>query len=55
MALDASNASVQRDVVGAQTKFDALTLDLHPGENVTELATEALRLIHISLSPMRYH
>ena len=47
MALDASNASVQRDVVGAQTKFDALTLDLYPGENVTELATNALRLIHI--------
>ena len=47
MALDVCNASVQRDVVGAQTKFDALALDSYPGENVTELATEALRLIHI--------
>ena len=41
------SASVQRDVVGAQTKFDSLTLDSCPGENVTSLATEALRLIHI--------
>ena len=47
MALDACNASVQHNVAGAQTKYDKLTLDSYPGENVTELATEALRLIHI--------
>ena len=47
MALDASNASVQHNVVGAQTKFDALTLESYPEENVSELTTEALRLIHI--------
>ena len=47
MALDTYNASVQRDVAGAQAKFDNLTLDTNPGEDVTELATEALRLIHI--------
>ena len=38
---------MQRDITGAQTKFDALSLDLYPGEDITELATEALRLIHI--------
>jgi len=47
MALDTCNASVQRDVAGAQARFDTLTLDSYPGEDVTELATEALRLIHI--------
>ena len=47
MALDTCSASVQRDVAGAQAKFDDLTLDSYPGEDVTELATEALRLIHI--------
>ena len=45
MALDACNTSVQRDVVGAQTKFDALALDSYPGENVTELATKLPRRI----------
>ena len=47
MALDTCNASVQRDIAGAQVRYDKLTLDSYPGENVTELATEALRLIHI--------
>ena len=47
MALDTCNASVQRDIAGAQNRFDDLTLDSYPGEDVTELATEALRLIHI--------
>ena len=47
MALDTCNASVQRDVAGAQVAFDELSLDNYPGEDVTELATEALRLIHI--------
>ena len=47
MALDTCNASVQRDVARAQAKFDALTLDSYPAEDVTELATEALRLIKV--------
>lgn len=47
MALDTCNASVQRDVAGAQSRYNSLTLDSYPGEDVTELATEALRLIHI--------
>ena len=47
MALDACNASVQRNVAGAQVKYDKLTLDSYPGEDVTELATEALQRIHI--------
>ena len=47
MALDTCNASVQRDIEGAQTKFDNLNLDTYPGEDITELATEALRLINI--------
>ena len=46
MALDTCNASVQRDVAGAHTSFDNLSLDSYPGEDITELATEALRLIH---------
>ena len=47
IALDTCNASVQRDIAGAQKKYHKLTLDSYPGENVTELATEALRLIHV--------
>ena len=47
MALDTCNASVQRDIAGAQTRYEKLTLESYPGEDVTELATEALRLIHI--------
>ena len=47
MALDTCNASVQRDTIGAQTKFDNLTLDSYPGEDATELATEALQLLQI--------
>lgn len=47
MALDTCNASVQRDIAGAQTKYNNLSLDSYPGEDVTELATEALRLINI--------
>ena len=47
MALDTCNASVQRDIAGAQQRYENLTLDSFPAEDVTELATEALRLIHI--------
>lgn len=51
IALDTYNASVQRDIAGAQTRYDKLTLDSYPGEDVTKLATEALRLIHILSGP----
>ena len=47
MALDVCNRSVQRDIAGAQTKFDELSIDSYPGKDITKLATEALRLIHI--------
>lgn len=47
MALDTCNASVQRDITGVKTKFDDLSIDSYPGEDITELATEALCLIHI--------
>ena len=51
MALDTCNASVQRDIAGAQTRYDQLTLYSYPRENVTELATELLRLIPILSNP----
>ena len=47
MELDTCNASVQRDIAGTQTRYDQLTLDSYPGEDVTELATKAFRPIHI--------
>ena len=47
MVLDAANASVQRDIAGAQKQYEGLTPDSFPGEDIIELATEALRLIHI--------
>ena len=47
MALDACNASVQRDIAGAQERHNKLLLDDFPAEDITELATEALRLIYI--------
>ena len=47
MALDICNASVQLDVAGSQEKFDTLSLDTYPAEDITELATEVLCLIHI--------
>ena len=47
MALDVCNASVQRNIAGAQAQYDKLSLDDFPAEDVTELVMEALRLIHI--------
>ena len=47
MALDACNTSVQRNIAGAQKRFEDLTLNSFPAEDVTKLAREALRLIHI--------
>ena len=45
MALETCNSSVSYDVDKAETDFLALTLDTYPGENITEFATEAQRLI----------
>ena len=47
MALDACNASVQRDITGPQERYNKLSLNDFHAEDVTELATEALQLIHI--------
>jgi len=47
MALDTCNASVQRGIAGAQKRFEELTLDSFLAEDITELTTEALRLIYI--------
>jgi ABC-type branched-subunit amino acid transport system ATPase component len=47
MALEACNASVAHDVEGAKQKLDALTLDNYLGKNVTNMATEAQRLLKI--------
>ena len=47
MALETCNASVFHDVEGAKKKLEALDLNSYPGENVTELAGEAQRLLKI--------
>ena len=47
MALETCNASVSHDIDGAAKAFDALKLDTYPGENITNLTTEALRLLKI--------
>jgi hypothetical protein len=47
MALETCNASVSHDIEGATKQFYALTLDVYPGENVSDFATEALRIIKI--------
>ena len=47
MAMDACNTSMQRDIAGTQDRYNKLSLDDIPVEDVTKLATEALRLIHI--------
>lgn len=47
MAFNTCYASVQCNIAGVQLKFDALTFDSLPVEDVTELATKALCLIHI--------
>ena len=45
MALKTCNASVSYDVDKAETDFLALTLDTFPGENISDFATEAQRLV----------
>ena len=47
MVLQICNASADQDISAAKKAFKALTLASYPGENVDELATEALRLIKI--------
>ena len=47
MALETCNASVFHDIEGAKKKLEALNLNSYPGENVTEFASEAQRLIKI--------
>jgi hypothetical protein len=47
MALETCNASVSHDIDGAATSFTELTLDSYPGENVSDFATESLRLVKI--------
>jgi hypothetical protein len=47
MALETCNASVFHDVEGAKKKLEALDLNSYPGENVTDLAGEAQRLLKI--------
>ena len=45
--LETCNASVSHDIDGAAKAFEELTLDNYPGENITNLTTEALRLLKI--------
>mmetsp|Transcript_26176 Transcript_26176/g.37208 ORF Transcript_26176/g.37208 Transcript_26176/m.37208 type:complete len:302 (-) Transcript_26176:53-958(-) len=50
MVLETCHASTSHDISGVMKKFDELNLDSFPGENVTNLAGEALRLIKIMQS-----
>jgi hypothetical protein len=47
MALETFNASVSHDIDGAAKTFDELSLDNYPGESITNLMTEAPRLLKI--------
>lgn len=47
MTLDTVNASAELDVKGAKMSFKSLSLSNYPGENVTEMATIALKYIKI--------
>jgi hypothetical protein len=47
MALEACNALVAHDVEGARQKLEAMTLDTYPGENVTDFAADAQKLVKI--------
>lgn len=47
MVLDACNTSAAIDIEGAGKAFDALTLSSFPGENVSALATSALKYIKV--------
>ena len=47
MVLDVANTSVAYDIEAAETSFKNLQLSSYPGENISTLSTEALRLIKI--------
>ena len=47
MALETCNASASLDVDEATAALAALTLDSYPGENVSDMLNEALRLIKV--------
>ena len=47
MALETCNASVFHDVEGAKKKLEALDLNTYPGENISDLAGVAQRLLKI--------
>jgi hypothetical protein len=47
MALETCNASVFHDIEGAKKKLEALDLSSYPGENVTEFASDAQKLIKV--------
>jgi hypothetical protein len=47
MALETCNASVSHDIDGAAAAFESLNLNDYPGEQVSDMANEALRLIKI--------
>jgi hypothetical protein len=47
MALETCNASSSHDIDDANKLFFPLTLDDYPGENISNFATEALRLMKI--------
>ena len=49
MALETCNASTFHDVEGARSLLETLSLDTYPGENISDLCTEAQRLIKIML------
>jgi hypothetical protein len=46
-ALEACNASAAHDVEGARQKLKAMSLDSYPGENITDFAADAQKLIKI--------
>ena len=47
MVLDVANTSVAYDIEAAETSFRSLQLSSYPGENISSLTTEALRLVKI--------
>ena len=47
MALETCNASVSHDIDGAAKAFEDLSLETYPGENITNLTTEALNFLKI--------
>ena len=50
MALDTCNASMAMDVDGAHASLGSLKLNSYPGENISDLMTDAQRYIKIMQS-----